>query len=152
MGIVLYAEQFACSRREFDALRPTTNREKAILVTLIATVTLVVAGTWIPVCNILNVDLLFLGVATFPGVQFVTWEEIFAGSSVHRPGESSVPHYYGHRLLGIERLRGSWNLARSRDGCFDGSLVPAHDQRNGNLIKTDRAIALNRTVSLCCLA
>lgn len=61
---------------EFDALPATTKREKAILFTLVATVVLMVAGTWIPVCTILNVGLLFLVVATFPGIEFVTWKEI----------------------------------------------------------------------------
>lgn len=61
---------------EFNNLPAVTGREKAILITLIATIVLMVAGTWIPVCTILNVGLLFLVVATFPGVDFLTWKEI----------------------------------------------------------------------------
>lgn len=61
---------------EFNNLPAATGREKAILITLIATIVLMVAGTWIPVCTILNVGLLFLVVATFPGVDFLTWKEI----------------------------------------------------------------------------
>lgn len=61
---------------QFKGLPATTGREKAILFTLVATVVLMVAGTWIPVCTILNVGLLFLAVAAFPGIDFLTWKEI----------------------------------------------------------------------------
>lgn len=61
---------------EFNAMPSATAREKAILFTLVAAVVLMVLGTWVPVLTILNVGLLFLVVATAPGIEFVSWKEI----------------------------------------------------------------------------
>ncbi len=69
-------EKTAILVAEFDALPATTSREKLTLFVLVASVVLMILGTWVPVLTILNVGLGFLVIVTFPGINLVTWKEI----------------------------------------------------------------------------
>lgn len=62
--------------KQFSDIPAMTKREIAMLVTMLAAIVLMVLGTWIPILSIINVGLLFLIVATLPGVDFLTWKEI----------------------------------------------------------------------------
>ena len=64
---------------DFAKLPATTNREKAILAVMILMVVMMVLGTWVPMFTIMNVGLFFLVICTFPGVNFLTWDEINKG-------------------------------------------------------------------------